>query len=545
MFWIRSRFVVVAAATLVVLSATAAWAVSASAGHQPVQHRLHVPGGTGKITHKSASWHPTRIAGVQMAVSASAGQQPVQHRLHVPGGTGKITHKSASWHPTRIAGVRLTGPGGAKVLATRFGARSSSTSCPPNLCYNGGPVQAHPHVYFVFWGTWWYCSGSGCANCPGSSCGNADSLQVETYLYNYWHQVGQPGENWATITSQYYDVHGNHPTFGHGVWGTRCSVDGNNNCGWVAWQQDPPPSPTADDLAGMAVTAASYFGVANNPNTQIVVLTPQGITPGSGDGTTFPTGGWCAYHAYAPNADNLSLTVMPWLPDAAGFGGLLNGCDADFTVLGADLNGWSEVGGHEFAESVTDPVPPTGYYAALTTDKSNTEIGDRCVTKTFDETMPNGEKFKQQELWSNLDSNCVKEMPVGAVKGYKSLCVDNAGARTTDGNKIDIWGCNATSAQLFYYTPSSGHLIVNGGCLDVSHASRTAGAKVIRYHCTDGKNQNWYYDSSTQQWEVYRGLLGLGAMCLDDPHSSISPGTQLIIWNCNSGANQKWSLPRG
>jgi serine protease len=482
------------------------------------------------------------LAAAAAVPAAATAHQSVSHGLHIPGGTGRITHKNEIWHPTKIAGIQMAGPNGTRVSATRFAARSASASCPPNLCYNGGIVQAHPHVYLVFWGTWWQCAGA-CANCPGSSCGNADSAQVESYLYDYWHQVGQPGDNWATITSQYYDHRGRHPAFGHGVWGTGCSADGNNNCGWVAWQQDPPTSPTADDLAGMAVTGASYFGVANDPNAQIVVLAPQGVTPGSSDGTTFPTGGWCAYHAYAPAAGNLSLTVMPWLPDAANTLGLNNQCDANFNLLGADLNGWSKVGGHEFAESATDPVPPTGFINP--SDTNNTEIGDKCNDKTFTETMPNGHKFRQQELWSNLDSNCVKELPVGAVKGYKSLCLDNAGARAVDGNKVDIWGCNGTSAQLWYYTPSSGHLIVNGGCLDVPAFSKTPGTKLIRYHCTSGSNQHWRYDASTQQFKVYGGLLGLGAMCLDDPHNSTSHGTQVIIWGCNGGANQKWSLPRG
>src|SRR5947209_3661930 len=182
------------------------------------------------------------------AAPAFAGHDPAPalQGLHAPGGTGKITGNSYLFRPVKIASLQVAMANGTRVSATRFGAQAS---CPPNLCYNGGPVLASPHVYLVFWGLWWYC-GRNCGNCP-ASCGNADSLKVENYLYNYWHQVGQRGESWATITSQYYDKAGRHPAFGQGVWGTGCAADGN--CGWVAWQQDPPTtSPTVAELGNFA-----------------------------------------------------------------------------------------------------------------------------------------------------------------------------------------------------------------------------------------------------------------------------------------------------
>jgi Ricin-type beta-trefoil lectin domain len=465
---------------------------------------------------------------------------------HLPGGNGETAHLYTPAHPVKMGKIAYDAVNGAPVSGTLFAVGSSAANCvAPDVCYNGGHVQANPRVYLVFWGPWWFCTGAGCVNCPTSTigCGDSNSLQVEKYLWDYWHQVGQRGEAHATVTSQYQDSFGVHPTFGRGVYGTRCSTDGFGNCGGVVWQEEPPASPTPEQIAQMASTAANYFGVQSNADAQIVVLTPQGNQP-SGFGTAF-----CAWHSAASSdtGADLSFTLMPWLPDAAG---LLQSCDARFGLFGT-MDGWSEYGGHEFAESVTDPVPNNGYSTPLTplpSDANNMEIGDRCNTQTFHETMPNGNTYSQEALWSDLDHGCVPYMPVGAVKGYigkriGNKCIDNAGGRRADGNKIEIWGCNHTAAQLLYNPSSSGHLVVNGSCLDVSGASRQSGAKVILYHCGKGDNQNWSYDTSTGQWEVYRGFLGFGAMCLDVPGFSTANGTQLIIYSCNSGANQRWTLP--
>ena len=466
--------------------------------------------------------------GAAPAAATPPQPKPVQH---IPGATGKLTGQS--WRPTRIAGVRASGPGGLVISGARFSTRRAAAGCSGDtLCYDKGPVQAHPQVYLVLWGTWWNCTGTGCTN------KHPDSGTVESYLYSYWHQVGQPGENWSTITSQYFDNQGRHPSFGHGVWGTGCSHDGHHNCGWVAWQQDPPSSPTPQDLAGMAAAGAAYFGITGDPNAQIIVLTPQGNQPQSPGDTAFPKGKWCAYHGFAPQAAKLTFTVMPWLPDleTAQPG---KTCSASFgSPNGTNLDGWSQYGGHEFAETVTDPLANSWHTS------SGDEIGDTCVTRLFSETMPNGRDFAQQQLWSNVDSGCKKKLQAGAIRNlHSSLCLDNAAARTTDGNKIQTWSCNGTSGQTILYTASSGHLVVNGGCLDVAGESRNKGAKVIRYHCTSNKNQKWEYDSSSHQWQVYRGLLGVGAMCLDVPNDSSTRGTQLQIWDCNSGNAQKWSLP--
>jgi hypothetical protein len=463
------------------------------------------------------------------------------------GGGGGSARLYAPAHPVQIGSVHYAAVHGTRVSEASFAVGALSSCGYPDVCFQGGTVQTRPRVYLVFWGTWWHCTGAGCVNCPTSStgCGDQNSLTVENDLYAYWHQVGRPGESHSTITSQYYAGGGQHPAFGfkNGVYGNHCSTDGFGNCGEVAWQQNPPSgSPTAAQIARMASTAANYFGLQSNSNAQIVVLTPKGDTPMASDGSSFPS--WCAYHdsLVSSSGSVLSYTLMPWLPDASSFlGG--DQCDANFNVINPILDGWYEVGGHEFVESVTDPRGD-GYVTPQPGNPSNNEIGDRCgFHHAFNERMPDGSTYKQQQVWSNIEHACVDSMPAGAITGDHGKCVDNAAGHSANGNKIEIWTCNKTGAQLIFYTPSSGHLIVNGGCLDVSGGSRRAGAKVIWYHCGTGDNEKWAYDANSQQWQVYRGLGGLGAMCLDDPNSSAVNGTQLQIYDCNGTAAQKWHGP--
>jgi serine protease len=93
----------------------------------------------------------------------------------------------------------------------------------------------------------------------------------------------------------------------------------------------------------------------------------------------------------------LSYTDFPYIPDAGG------SCGQNFVNSGSagTLDGVSIVGGHEFAESETDPNPPTGW-----TDTIGAEDGDKCAWiqvgpgAIANITISTG-KFAVQSLWSN------------------------------------------------------------------------------------------------------------------------------------------------
>jgi serine protease len=122
----------------------------------------------------------------------------------------------------------------------------------------------------------------------------------------------------------------------------------------------------------------------------------------------------------------------------------------------------------------------------------------------------------------------------GPIKGDHGKCLDNSGASTANGNKVDIWTCNGTVAQIWTFT--NGALSVQGKCLDdVSQGG--AGSKLVIWTCNGHRAQTWKHRSNGEY------VLALNGLCLTDPNGSSVNGTQVLIRTCRDFADQKWSLP--
>jgi hypothetical protein len=267
------------------------------------------------------------------------------------------------------------GSGPVKVYLPVRGA--AKTSAPVRdlgsgkLAYHGGPVQADPRVYLVFWGPWWKSS---CANQKGN--GGAD----QSYLINFFHGRGTSTDQLSAVLDQYHGPGTTHTSFnGQVLYGT--AVDCNN----------PPASATQDQLASVAVAYANYFkahGQPINANTQIVIVSQHGTNPGGGFGSSY-----CAWHSWATDGSlALSYTNDPYMPDAG------SSCGANY--IRSPLDGWSIVGGHEFAESVNDPQLSAWW------DAAGYEIGDKCAwTNIYVQSLTTGQYAEQPE-WSNGRNAC-------------------------------------------------------------------------------------------------------------------------------------------
>jgi lysophospholipase L1-like esterase len=124
--------------------------------------------------------------------------------------------------------------------------------------------------------------------------------------------------------------------------------------------------------------------------------------------------------------------------------------------------------------------------------------------------------------------------PSAAVtSGVAGKCLDDTGAGTADGTKIEIWSCNGGSAQK-WTAYSDGTLRVQGKCLDAKSSGLVNGTLVQLYTCNGTGAQLWQSSNGG-----YRNVQA--GRCLDDPGFSAVDGTQLALWDCNGGANQKWS----
>jgi hypothetical protein len=236
-----------------------------------------------------------------------------------------------------------------------------------NLQYNGGPVAHNPQVYLDFWGNQW----------------DSDTSGVESYMQNLFSGLGQSDDNWSPITSQYTDYTGQGPTFSGSV------LAGT----WVDDSGPAPQSASQSDIAAEAVNAANHFGVSGD-DIQIVVLSPSGTNP---DG--FPNSGFCAWHDYTSSSSgNIPYTNMPYVADAG------SSCGAN--SVSGPLDGFSIVEGHEYAETLTDPEPSSGWV-----DSSGSEIGDKCAWQNLFSLSLSTGSFAMQPLWSNNDNGCTQQAP--------------------------------------------------------------------------------------------------------------------------------------
>lgn len=240
-------------------------------------------------------------------------------------------------------------------------ARSAGTS---NLIWGGGPVEHTPKVYLVFWG--W----------SSSNDTTDDPDGMASYLTNFFTAMG--GSSWINIDTQYYD-------------GSAHIGNPSGQLGGVWYDSSKPPTNYTDsNIASEAVAAVSHFGYDADAN--YFVVTPHNYKT-SGFGTQ-----WCAYHSATTSGGNsVSYTDFPYVPDAG------SGCGMGFVNSPGTLDGASIVGGHEEAETQTDPNASSGWL-----DSSGSEIGDKCAwsSATANVKFPNGQTFPVQPLWSNAVSGC-------------------------------------------------------------------------------------------------------------------------------------------
>lgn len=252
-------------------------------------------------------------------------------------------------------------------------ARPHSSS---NLQYHGGPVSTSAAVYIVFWGSQW------------SSFGSAQS-----YVTGFFGNVG--GSSWGNTTKQYCENAPNGATSCSTSLPAPANAKGQLAGVWNDNVNPVPASPTQSQIANEAANLAANFGVTPNPNDDFMVFTPSGHSE-NGFGTQ-----WCAYHSSTSNG--LSYSYMPYQPDAG------TACGMNFVNPGAagNFDGFSIVGGHEYAETITDPQPNSGWL-----DGRGSEIGDKCAwistgTGAATDISLGGSSYAVQSLWSNAAGGCV------------------------------------------------------------------------------------------------------------------------------------------
>ena len=125
------------------------------------------------------------------------------------------------------------------------------------------------------------------------------------------------------------------------------------------------------------------------------------------------------------------------------------------------------------------------------------------------------------------------------------LLLDVSGASKTAGANVIQWSNTGGANQKWtLVSVGSGYFnIVNqnsGLLLDVSGASKTAGALVIQSTNNSGTNQQWSLVAVSGGY--YNIVNRNSGLLLDMSGASISAGANVIQWTSNGGTNQQWEL---
>lgn len=343
---------------------------------------------------------------------------------------------------------------------------------PKTLYYHGGVsgvgvTSGTPKVYLVVYGAQW---GTASTNSNGYLSLSGDAVGAVPYLQALFKGLGTNGELWSGTMTQYCDgpnvsnnassCPANAAHVGYPSNGVLAGI-------WYDNTVSSPASATAADLAAEAVRAAAHFGnttAASNRYAQYVILSPTGTTP---DGFNTSGSNFCAWHdhvadtsASSPYGD-MAFTNMPYLYDMG------SRCGAGF-VTGSNLDGYSIVGGHEYAETVSDQFPDGGWW---TYDSAGhlAENGDECAwVKTGQGAsatvaMATG-TFAMQSTWSNDTNQCEIAHPIITNGGGTPNCNGGiADATAVTCAAAGLSGYTGTAYTQVYTTYSGG-----GSCTQVA-----------------------------------------------------------------------------
>jgi hypothetical protein len=289
-------------------------------------------------------------------------------------------------------------------------ARAAGTD---NLRYGGGiggvgVVTGAPRVDLVFWGSQW---GSQATSSRGDVTLSGDPRGMASDLQEFMKGLGTAGESWSGVLTQYCQgvasgaltcpLSAAHIAYPAG--GVLAGV-------WVDESSAAPAHATGHQIGQEAVSAATHFAGTQqvNSNVQYVVVSPPGTHP---DGFNTASAQFCAWHDSTGDSTlsggsvkspygQLAFTNLPYVTDAGA------SCGQGFVNSGAAgaLDGVTIVEGHEYAETLSDPYPTSGWV-----DRSGNENGDKCAwvasgsgaSKNL--TLSTG-GFAVQSTWAN-DAN--------------------------------------------------------------------------------------------------------------------------------------------
>lgn len=247
----------------------------------------------------------------------------------------------------------------------------------PGFVYNGGTVITSPLVYASFWGALW-----------SDAAHQTAAQRLGQYLQDLLNS------NFMNVLSQY----GTGTGAGSGSFGQTSfvanvsnqladsdiqnTIQSNIDAGAI-------PEPPANNTSMCLMIFLDENTEVNDPNLGIVMCEPQGDTA-------------FGYHnSFTTSAGNAFFySVVPALDDTC----LQNSCGGNsgctLQLSQTQEQRRTQVASHEFAEMITDPVPPSGWYDQ--SDPNSGEIGDICNGDS-DTITVGSNTWTVQQIYSSTD----------------------------------------------------------------------------------------------------------------------------------------------
>ena len=458
-----------------------------------------------------------------------------------------------------------------------YAAQMGLATGPETLSFGGGidgigVTSGTPKVYLVFYGNQW---GSSSTDSNGNLNFSNDPTGAGPYLQKLFKGLGTGGELWSGTMTQYCDgslvasgatsCPSGAPLIGYPTGGALAGV-------WYDNSQASPSAASGAQLAQEAINAAAHFGnttAASNRYVQYVILSPTGTDPDN-----YQTQGFCAWHDYngdqgvsSPYGD-IAFTNMPYVSDAG------SSCGAGFVNAGNNLDGFSIVEGHEYAETITDQNPAGGWTNHTGGTYNGQENGDECAWISSGQgasanvSMGTG-SFAMQSTWSNDTNQCEIAHPIvsggggggGTPTANFSVVTSGLTASFTDsstdsGGTINSWswtfGDGGTSAA---QNPS--HTYAASGTYSVTEtvkdsvSGKTSSATKSVSVSSGGSSQllgNPGFESgSASPWSMTAGVLCSNSSCSGE----VAHSGSWFAWLDGYGTthtdtvSQKVSIPAG
>jgi hypothetical protein len=272
---------------------------------------------------------------------------------------------------TPVLGVVSTRPG------TKRAAAAPGQTAFPGFVYNGGAVVTSPVVYTSFWGALW-------ADADHQNAAQRLNLYVQDLLAsNFMNVLSQYGVGTGAGSGQFVQA-----LFLANVANQLADSDIQSTI-QQAIDGGQIPEPPVNNTSQVLLIFLDENTEVNDPNLGIVMCEPQGDTA-FGYHNNFTTAAGNAFY----------YGVIPALDDAC----LQNSCGNSPCSLDPSLSQEqrrTQVTSHEFAEMVTDPAPPTGWYDQ--NDPNSGEVGDICNGESDTITGASGNSWTVQRIYSAYD----------------------------------------------------------------------------------------------------------------------------------------------